>query len=95
MVTLKVGEEEKAFAVHKKLLCEKIPYFEKMFCGPWVEASKNLATFPDDKVEAFDVLVGWLYSGKLRSTEPQSRVEAILMLRRPFTIIDSNKRKDQ
>lgn len=66
MVTLKVGKNKKAFAVHKKLLCEKIPYFEKMFQGLWIEASGNIATFPEDEVECFDVLIGWLYSGALR-----------------------------
>lgn len=58
MVTLKVGLEEKTFTVHKKLLCDKVPYFEKMFGGPWVEAVANVATFPEDRVESFDVLIG-------------------------------------
>lgn len=68
MVDLYVGPEKAHFRVHKTILCHKIPYFEKMFrSGGFVESLENKATFPEDAVESFDVLIEWVYSGVLRS----------------------------
>ncbi|TVY36838.1 hypothetical protein LOCC1_G007065 [Lachnellula occidentalis] len=67
MVTLFVGEKEARFTVHKEILCNKIPYFEKMFKGSFQEATTNEARFPEDDPQSFDVLVGWVYEGELRS----------------------------
>ncbi|TVY30925.1 hypothetical protein LHYA1_G000752 [Lachnellula hyalina] len=39
MVDILVGPEQKAFRVHKHLLCTKVPYFHKMFNGGFKEAS--------------------------------------------------------
>jgi hypothetical protein len=69
MVNIYVGDpekdEEKHFIVHKELLCNKVPYFEKMFKGGFAEAKTNTAKFPEDDPEAFDVLLDWLYGGSL------------------------------
>jgi len=40
-----------------------------MFNGGFKEATTNSATFPEDSVEAFDILIEWVYSGKVRSLE--------------------------
>lgn len=56
----------KGFFVHKKLLCARIPYFHKMFAWGGVKTHKNSAVMPEDSPESFDVLLSWLYSGKLR-----------------------------
>lgn len=68
MVELKVGTNDqiRRFTVHKKLLCDKIPYFQIMFGGPWKEANEYAATFPEEDPESFDLLLSWVYSGTLR-----------------------------
>lgn len=68
-VKLKVGpttEKEKVFTVHKKRLCEKIPYFNTMFNGGWKESTEQIASFPEDTFDSFDVLLEWVYSDQLR-----------------------------
>jgi hypothetical protein len=65
MVDIYVGrdDQKKHIHVHKGLLCSKVPYFEKMFFGGFKEATENSAEFPDDDVQAFDILIQWVYSG--------------------------------
>ncbi|KAF4629529.1 hypothetical protein G7Y89_g8618 [Cudoniella acicularis] len=57
MVDLYVGEEERHFRIQKKLLCNKIPYFDKMFNGGFKVASENIAQFPEDHADDFDLLL--------------------------------------
>ncbi|KAM3068041.1 hypothetical protein ACMFMG_011089 [Clarireedia jacksonii] len=67
IVELRVGgPEAKLLRVHKKILCDKIPYFSKMFMGNFAEARENSASFPEDRVESFDLLIEWVYTGVLR-----------------------------
>ncbi|TGO48339.1 hypothetical protein BCON_0243g00110 [Botryotinia convoluta] len=66
MVDLIVGPEKAVFRVNKSLLCNQIPYFDKMFNGGFKEATDGLASFPEDFPEAFDILIQWIYSGRLR-----------------------------
>ncbi|TGO22308.1 hypothetical protein BPAE_0173g00080 [Botrytis paeoniae] len=66
MVDLIVGPEKTVFRVNKSLLCNKIPYFDKMFNGGFKEATDGLASFPEDFPEAFDILIQWIYSGRLQ-----------------------------
>ena len=66
MVTLKIGPDEVLMAVNKKILCEKNPYCEEMFPGRWKESQRNIATFPEDNVRAFENLVACIYHGEVR-----------------------------
>jgi hypothetical protein len=66
MVALYVGLERVKFVAHKALLCEKSPYFEKMFKGDFKEAITESAEFPETDVVSFDVLLNWMYHGTLR-----------------------------
>lgn len=71
MVKLVVGAEspkssDNTFLVHKDLLCRKIPYFKNMFTDGWKESDEKGATFPEDDVKSFDVLLGWVYTGVLK-----------------------------
>ncbi|TVY15019.1 hypothetical protein LARI1_G006903 [Lachnellula arida] len=67
MVNIYVGEgdDKEHFHVHKELLCNKIPYFEKMFKGGFQEATTNEARFSEDNPESFGLLLGWVYEGSL------------------------------
>lgn len=66
MVDIFVGPEKQLFRLHKQVLCERVPYFDKMFNGGFKEAKEGRATLPEDTVDAFDLLVGWVYSGDVR-----------------------------
>lgn len=71
MVDIHVGQGEAArdFRIHKKLLCSKVPYFDKMFNGGFKEAVQNSVTLPEDNPESFDILQCWVYTGVLRPLE--------------------------
>ncbi|KAI9643279.1 hypothetical protein NHQ30_007896 [Ciborinia camelliae] len=65
IVKLCVGPEKKVLRVNKEILCKKIPYFSKMFQGSFQEAASNSASFPEDDLEAFCVLMHWVRNGNL------------------------------
>lgn len=71
MVTIEVGgannSEKVKFHVHRKVLCDKIPFFKAMFMGEFSEAATQTATLPEDNPEAFKLLVTWVYTGSLAS----------------------------
>jgi hypothetical protein len=54
------------FRVHKGILCDKLPYFAKMFNGCFKEGQDLEASFPEDTSQSFDILLGWIYFGKIR-----------------------------
>ncbi|KAN0095037.1 hypothetical protein V8E51_015748 [Hyaloscypha variabilis] len=65
LVDLYVGPERAHYRIHKEALCDKVPYFEKMFKGGFKEATSQSADFPEDCSESFDLLLGWVYSDNL------------------------------
>ncbi|KAM3080853.1 hypothetical protein ACMFMG_004811 [Clarireedia jacksonii] len=65
MVDLYIGKDEKHMRVHKRILCHKVPYFDKMFNSGFKEAEELGA----NSVEAFDVLLGWVYTNTLPALE--------------------------
>lgn len=70
MVTLKVGtaDTEHSFLVHKKLLCTQIPYFQQIFAREGDEP-RLTSLFPEELKETFDLLLRWLYTGKVQKME--------------------------
>ena len=60
-MTITVGQEEKAYTIHKDLICGKIPYFAKEFEGSFSEAQTGKMHLPDVSTEAFEVILQWLY----------------------------------
>jgi hypothetical protein len=66
VVELSVGPGKKIFRVHKAILCDKLPYFAKMFNGSFKEGQDLKASFPEDSPQSFDILLGWIYFGKIR-----------------------------
>jgi hypothetical protein len=69
MVDILVGPQRRLFRVHKSFLCNRIPYFDKMFNSGFIEASENKATLSEDDPDSFDVLIDWAYTGTLRPLE--------------------------
>jgi BTB/POZ domain len=66
MVNLYVGPKKAHFHVHEEILCSKIPYFAKMFRGVFAKASTKSTDFPEDDLDLFDILLGWVYQDSIR-----------------------------
>lgn len=60
LVTLYIGPTKTKFIAFEKPLCDRIPYFHRMFRGQFKEATDNEATFPEDDPMAFDLLLEWV-----------------------------------
>ncbi|KAF7956636.1 hypothetical protein EAE96_003970 [Botrytis aclada] len=69
MVDIPVGKDEGSghFKLHKSIICGKVPYFEKMFNGKFIEGATNSATLPEEDPDAFNTIVFWIYSDQLLS----------------------------
>ncbi|TVY80459.1 hypothetical protein LSUE1_G005344 [Lachnellula suecica] len=61
MVDIFVGPEKEHFHVHKKPLCARVPYFDKMFCGQFLESEQQSATLPEDDPIVFNLFLMWVY----------------------------------
>ncbi|TGO09404.1 hypothetical protein BTUL_0167g00240 [Botrytis tulipae] len=72
IVTLIVGPKRKEFTVHKKLICDSCDYFEKAFCGPFLEGTEGKIYFPEDSSDAVALFIEWLY----RRTVPFNQTHA-------------------
>lgn len=67
MVNIYVGDERKKFHLHRDLLCERSEFFKASFEGHFKEAEAQELTLPEDSIESFERLVGWLYGAPLMS----------------------------
>jgi hypothetical protein len=66
MVDIFVGPDKQRFHVYKKLLCSRVPYFEKMFQeGGFIESVDDTATLPEDDPATFSLFLEWLYTARL------------------------------
>ncbi|KAJ8060752.1 hypothetical protein OCU04_011056 [Sclerotinia nivalis] len=61
ITTIYVGSEAVLFRVPKKLLCAKVPYFEKL-----LDENGNILKLEDDSPECFGLLLEWVYNNRLR-----------------------------
>ena len=68
MMELKMGtgSQQQAIMAHKKRLCNRIPYFNKVFSKPGNKSSKGWAEFPEEDPINMDVLLEWVSFGMLR-----------------------------
>ena len=74
IVTIFVGPKRKEFLIHKRLLCKKVEYFDKMFKGGFKEAEETTSYMPEDSPNTFSLFVRWLYRNdfpKLAKTAEQ------------------------
>lgn len=62
-LTVGTGQHAKTFHIHKKLLCQRVMFFDRMFNGQFAEGRSLVATLPDDYPVAFGLFIGWLYKG--------------------------------
>ncbi|CZR67130.1 uncharacterized protein PAC_17029 [Phialocephala subalpina] len=71
MVALHTGQRDskRIFRVHKKLLCNKIPNFDKVFNCNFQKAKGDVAYFLEEDRETTDLLIEWVYQGTIRRLE--------------------------
>ncbi|KAB8301584.1 hypothetical protein EYC80_003426 [Monilinia laxa] len=67
MVDIYVGQTKEHFRIHRGILCDKVPYFQKMFASELTEGFELKAHFPGDDPKLFDLFAGWVYFGTLRA----------------------------
>ncbi|KAF7900357.1 uncharacterized protein EAF01_007659 [Botrytis porri] len=77
IVDIHVGPQKKLFRVHRGILCDKVPYFQKMFSSGFVEGLKGKAFFPEDDPKCFDFFMGWIYFGTLRVINASTALEKV------------------
>ncbi|EMR87961.1 hypothetical protein BcDW1_3324 [Botrytis cinerea BcDW1] len=53
IVDIHVGPQTKLFRIHRGILCDKVPYFQKMFSSGFVEGLEGKAFFPEDDPNTF------------------------------------------
>lgn len=65
LVTVAVDDPARDFRVPWALICEQSNYFAKAFSEHFKEGKQNVLRLADVRAEVFEVLVGWLYSGRI------------------------------
>ncbi len=72
MVTLLVGPTRVKFIVHKKLLVRQKIFFcgSPLAIGASLGADEGVVTLQDDDPDAFRLLIGWLYQGRIPRLQP-------------------------
>ncbi|CZR67165.1 uncharacterized protein PAC_17064 [Phialocephala subalpina] len=63
------GPNQRLFRVYQKRLCDKVPYFQKIFEGGWKESIEKKVTLEDDDPASFDRLLLWVYTGVIPKIE--------------------------
>ncbi|KAF2493988.1 hypothetical protein BU16DRAFT_619183 [Lophium mytilinum] len=65
IVSVIVGEEKKAFRVHKGVLTYHSAFFAAALDGKFKEGVTQIVELPEDEVSVFQVVYCWLYTGRL------------------------------
>ncbi|KAF2427244.1 hypothetical protein EJ08DRAFT_616112 [Tothia fuscella] len=65
IITLRIGQVLKEFALHKGLLCHHSLYFKTLSNGRWPQSDKAVLDLPDDDLEACESCLSWLYTRRL------------------------------
>lgn len=61
LVTIYAGPSKRKFTVHKKLICDKVTVFAKMFDGLFKEGISGTAELPEDDEDSVGCFLEWLY----------------------------------
>lgn len=56
---------EKTYVVHEAIVRAESPFFEAALSKEWQESKERIVRLPKQYPEAFDVYIGWVYSGKI------------------------------
>lgn len=81
LVDIYVGPESTHWTLHEKLLCHYSSFFaSKFYTKNKPSPSSRSFGLPDDDDNAFELLVGWLYSRALRYPEEEKDIGPLLEL---------------
>jgi hypothetical protein len=86
-----VGADEKAFTIHKTLICEISPVFDRLFNGNFKEGIEGVAHLQDDEPDTFKDFSHWLYYREIPIEHQSSPDETYLLLVSLFVLADKYK----
>ena len=69
IIDIFVGPLQTHFRVHKKLLCTRSQYFERMFSSGFKEVIDSTIRMPEDDPDVFDMFVQWVYERRLDTAD--------------------------
>jgi BTB/POZ domain len=64
-----VGKERILYNLHKTLLCDECPFFERCLNSGFKESRTGEVILTEDSVKAFDRFVEWVYNHKLHAED--------------------------
>jgi len=64
-VTVYVGQTKETFQLPKQLLCYHSPYFDVAFNGGFKEAAEQSIHLQETSIEAFQVVIQFIYTGQI------------------------------
>ena len=62
IIYIEIGLAGTRFGIHRGLLCEYSAYFRAALLGNFPEATEGVVRLPDEEVEVFELVNGWLYT---------------------------------
>lgn len=79
-VSIFVGIKRKKYIVHKKRVCKSCQHLKKAFQGPFEETENRELYWKDDKPEAVELLINYLYSSKIPSHHTERHLQNLYEL---------------
>ncbi|KAK7892749.1 hypothetical protein LTR67_006986 [Exophiala xenobiotica] len=82
IVNVLVGKKRSVFKLHRHVLMEKSPFFQKCLTSGMVEQQTNEVNLPEDSSRAFEYVVRWVYSTSIIGAEAgRERYDIITRMR--------------
>lgn len=60
-----MGEDERAFLIHKNIACDKSDFFKAACNSDWKERKEKTIRLPNTEVRTFTIFACWLYTNEL------------------------------
>ncbi|KAF4624291.1 hypothetical protein G7Y89_g13882 [Cudoniella acicularis] len=78
MVDILVGPSEQIFQAHKNNLCNKVPYFKKIFTSGFMGSTTQSARLLEDDPLVFGLFAEWVYRGRFSKLEHDPNNKEVL-----------------
>ena len=79
VVRVIVGPDRVEFDVHKGLLCDCSPFFERAFNGNFIEAENTCVELGEQEPEVFAIFQNWLYTRRIVTDQEGQDSECTIM----------------
>ncbi|KAJ9497383.1 hypothetical protein H2202_007187 [Exophiala xenobiotica] len=79
LITVNVGRDKVVYSLNRDWLVYKCPFFEKCLRSGMKEEQEKTVNLPEELPEAFDKLVGWMYTGTVGATPGWDCINAYLL----------------